>query len=163
MKRTTMGTAVGAVVAGFVANRILASRRRNLWPMSSITQDRRRPRWHVVTINRPPEEVAPGGRLPEPIAKLGDEVEVQVNRAVGNRGTALAARLRHEPTGVVGAAARVAGTDPRQRVRIALRESKQLLETGEILQPEKAATVKRTLTGLPVDFAVSRARGEGRL
>jgi hypothetical protein len=162
MKRTTMGV-VGAVAAGVVANRILSARRRNLWPMATVAQDRRRPRWHVVTINRPPEEVAPGGRLPEPIAKLGDEVEVQVNRAVGNRGTALAARLRREPTGVIGAVERVAGTDPRQRVRIALRESKQLLETGEILQPEKLGTVKRTLTGLPVDFAVSRARGEGRL
>jgi hypothetical protein len=162
MRLTTMGV-IGAAVAGVVVNRIMAARDRNLWPMSTITQDRRKPRWHVVTINKSPEEVAPGGRLPEPIAKLGDEVEVQVNPAVGNRGTALAARLRHEPTGVVATAERLAGTDPRQKVRIALRESKQLVETGEILQPEKASTVKRTLTGLPVDFAVSRARGEGRL
>ncbi|HEV7899100.1 MAG TPA: hypothetical protein VGP31_14795 [Planosporangium sp.] len=163
MRRITMGTVIGTAVAGVVANRILAARRRNLWPMSTVAQDRRRPRWHVVTVNRPPEEVAPGGRLPEPLAKLGDEVEVQVNRAVGNRGTALAARLRHEPTGVVGAAARIAGTDPRQAVRIALRESKMLLETGEILQPEKLGTVKPTLTGKPLDLVISRARGEGRL
>ncbi|GAA1819984.1 hypothetical protein GCM10009835_45390 [Planosporangium flavigriseum] len=154
---------IGAAVAGVVVNRIMSARNRNLWPMATIAQDRRHARWHVVTINKSPEEVAPGGRLPEPLAKLGDEVEVQVNRAVGDRGTALAARLRHEPTGVAATAARVAGTDPRQRVRVALRESKQLIETGEILQPEKVSTVKRTLTGLPVDFAVSRARGEGRL
>jgi hypothetical protein len=162
MKRTTMGV-VGAVAAGVVVNRILSARRRNLWPMATVAQDRRRPRWHVVTINRPPEEVAPGGRLPEPIAKLGDEVEVQVNRAVGNRGTALAARLRREPTGVTGAAARIRGTDPRQAVRQALRESKMLIETGEILQPDKPGTTKRTLTGRPLDLVVSRARGEGRL
>jgi hypothetical protein len=154
---------IGAAVAGVVARQIMAGRRRNLWPMSTITQDRRRPRWHVITINKSPEEVAPGGQLPEPLAKLGDEVEVQINRAVGDRGTALAARLRNEPSGVIGAAERIAGTDPRQKVRIALRESKQLIETGEILQPDKAGTVKRTITGLPVDFAISRARGEGRL
>jgi hypothetical protein len=162
MRLTTMGV-IGAAVAGVVARQVIAGRRRNLWPMSTITQDRRRPRWHVVTINRPPEEVAPGGRLPEPIAKLGDEVEVQVNRAVGDRGTALAARLRHEPTGVVSVAERVAGTDPRQRVRAALRESKMLIETGEILQPDKPGTTKPTLTGKPLDLAISRARGEGRL
>jgi hypothetical protein len=163
MNRTTMGAVVGAVVAGVVARQVLSARRRNRWPMSTFAQDRRRPRWHVVTINRPPNEVAPEGRLPEPIARLGDEVEVQVNRAVGNRGTALAARLRHEPTGVMGAASRIAGTDPRQAVRIALRESKQLIETGEILSPDKPGTVKRTITGRPLDLAISRARGEGRL
>jgi hypothetical protein len=150
-------------VAGVVANRVLSARQRTGRSPSTFAQDRRRPRWHVVTINRPPEEVAPGGRLPEPIAKLGDEVEVQVNRAVGDRGTALAARLRHEPSGIAGAAERLAGTDPRQAVRAALRESKMLLETGEILQPDKAGTTKRTLTGRPLDLAISRARGEGRL
>jgi hypothetical protein len=38
-----------------------------------------------------------------------------------------------------------------------------LLETGEILQPEKLGTVKPTLTGKPLDLVISRARGEGRL
>lgn len=162
MKRTTMGAIAGSVVAGVVATRVMA-RQRSRWPMTTRAQDRRRPRWHVVTINRPPEEVAPGGRLPEPIAKLGDEVEVQVNRAVGDRGTALAARLRREPSGIAGTASRITGTDPRQAVRAALRESKMLLETGEILQPDKPGTTKHTITGRPLDLAISRARGEGRL
>ncbi|NJC70489.1 hypothetical protein HC031_12315 [Planosporangium thailandense] len=162
MKRTTMGAVVGSVVAGAVATRFLSARQRK-WPMSTRAQDRRRPRWHVVTINRPPDEVAPGGRLPEPIAKLGDEVEVQVNRAVGDRGTALAARLRREPSGITGAASRLAGSDPLQAVRAALRESKMLLETGEILQADKPGTAKHTITGRPLDLAISRARGEGRL
>jgi hypothetical protein len=157
-----MGAAVGATVAAVAAGRILASRRRSRWPMTPAHRERR-PRWHVITINRPPDEVAPDGRLPEPLAKLGDEVEVQVHRAVGDRGTALAARLRHEPSGIVGTAERLAGSDPRQAVRAALRESKMLIETGEILQPDKPGTTKRTLTGRPLDLAISRARGEGRL
>ncbi|MGC9668386.1 hypothetical protein ACNTMW_17740 [Planosporangium sp. 12N6] len=160
MKRTTMSAVAGAVVAGIVVGRVLSARRRDPWSMAGIAQDRRRPRWHVVTINRPPDQVAPGGRLPEPIAQLGDDVEVQVNRAVGDRGTALAARLRREPAGIT---ARFAGTDPVYAVRRALRESKMLVETGEILQPDKPGATKRTLTGRPLDMAISRARGEGRL
>jgi hypothetical protein len=162
MKRITMGTAVGAAIAGVVAGQIVAARQRARWPVYTAGRDRR-PRWHVVTVNRPLEEVAPGGRLPEPLAKLGDSVEVQVHPAVGNRGTALAARLRREPSGLAGTAARITGSDPRQAVRTALRNSKQLIETGEILCPDRPGTTKRTLTGLPVDLAVSRARGEGRL
>jgi hypothetical protein len=164
MKRITMGAAVGAAVAGVVAGQVLAARQRARWPVTITGTVRdRRPRWHVITINRPMEQVAPGGQLPEPIAKLGDEVEVQVHPAVGNRGTALAARLRREPTGMTGLAARVTGDDPRQQVRTALRQSKQLVETGEILMPEPVGTTKRTFTGLPVELAARRAGGEGRL
>jgi hypothetical protein len=42
------------------------------------TANGHRVRWHTVTINRPPEEVAPDGRLPQPIAELGDQVEVEI-------------------------------------------------------------------------------------
>lgn len=50
-------------------------------------------RWHVVTVNRPPEEVSSEGRLPDPLAELGDKIEVQTRPAPGDRGTELAARL----------------------------------------------------------------------
>src|SRR5215208_5245471 len=63
-------------------------------------------RWHTVTVNRPPEEVAPEGRLPEPLAGLSDAVEVRFRPAPGGRGTELAARLRDDapagPGGAVG-------------------------------------------------------------
>jgi hypothetical protein len=162
MKRSMTGAAVAAAVAGVVGRRVLASRRGARWPMMT-TGLRRRPRWHVVTVNRPVDEVAPDGRIPEPLAKLGDEVEVQVHRAVGDRGTALAARLRREPSGIAGVTARLTGDDPRQALRAALRHAKQLAETGEILCPDQPGTTRRTLTGLPLELATRRAAGEGRL
>src|SRR5215208_6528896 len=98
-------------------------------------------RWHTVTVNRPPEEVAPGGR-----------------------GTEMAVRLRDDaPAGPSGAVARITGKDPRQEVRAALRQSKQLLETGEVLTPDEQPTARRTLRNLPLELATRRARGEGRL
>ena len=94
-------------------------------------------RWHTVTVNRPPEEVAPDGRLPEPLEALGDAVEVQIRPAPGGRGTEVAARLRGDvPSGLAAAAARIAGNDPRQDLRAALRQSRQLLETGEVLRAD---------------------------
>ena len=121
-------------------------------------------RWHTVTVNRPAEVVAPDGQLPEPLAGLGDAVEVQVRPAPGGRGTELAARPRTSaPSGLRGVVARAAGSDPRQAVRTALRQAKQLAETGEVLEPDKPPTTRRTLRNLPLELATRRARGEGRL
>jgi hypothetical protein len=121
-------------------------------------------RWHSVTVNRPPEEVAPEGRLPEPLATLGDAVEVRLRPAPGGRGTELAVRLGDgAPAGATGAVARAAGSDPRQQVRSALRQSRQLLETGEVLRADEPPTTRRTLRGLPLELATRRAGGEGRL
>jgi hypothetical protein len=121
-------------------------------------------RWRVVTINKSPMEVAPDGRLPEPLAAMGDEIEVQIRPAPGDKGTELAARLTHpEPSGAEGAAARAAGTDPRQKLRTALRDAKMLIETGEILQPDRPGSTHPSPLGLPVRMAVKRARGEGLL
>ena len=121
-------------------------------------------RWHTVTVNRPPEEVAPDGRLPEPLEALGDAVEVQIRPAPGGRGTEVAARLREgAPAGSGGVVARASGNDPRQDLRSALRQSRQLLETGEVLRADEPPTTRRTLRGLPLELATRRAGGEGRL
>jgi hypothetical protein len=121
-------------------------------------------RWLVVTVNRPPEEVTPDGRPPEPLARLGDDIEVQVRPAPGGRGTELAARPRTPaPSGAGGVVARVAGTDPRQEVRAALRDAKALIETGEVLQPDAPPTTRPTPAGKLLDLATRRAHGEGRL
>ncbi|HEV3465192.1 MAG TPA: hypothetical protein VG846_14580, partial [Actinomycetota bacterium] len=80
------------------------------------------------------------------------------------RGTELAARLRQRaPSGLGGVAARAAGNDPRQDLRSALRQARQLLETGEILQADRPTTTRRTLRNLPLELATRRAGGEGRL
>ena len=158
MNRTVSRVVVLAGVgAGVVVVRRMTGRRfDNGGPREA--QDR----WHTVTVNRPPEEVATDGRLPGPLAELSDAVEVQIRPAPGGRGTEVAARLRGEvPSGA--AAARVVGSDPRQDLRAALRQSRQLLETGEVLRADEQPTARRTLRGLPLDLATRRAGGEGRL
>lgn len=125
-----------------------------------------RSRWRSVTINKSLEEVMPDGRVPDPLAALGDRVEVQVREAPGDKGTELAARLRQpEPAGLGSVAARVSGDDPRQQVRAALRQAKQLIEVGEVLRvdPTPHGTRSATPTGKLVDLATRRAGGEGVL
>ncbi|MHA6793898.1 hypothetical protein ACVGVM_10380 [Pseudonocardia bannensis] len=67
------------------------------------------------------------------------------------------------PAGLSEATARLLGTDPRQAVRTALRHSKQLIETGEVLSPDKPGSTRLALTNLPLELATRRARAEGRL
>jgi hypothetical protein len=123
-------------------------------------------RWRSVTINKSPVEVMLAGRLPDPLLALGDRIEVQVRIAPGDKGTELAARLRQpEPRGVASVGARVSGDDPRQQVRAALRQAKQLIEVGEVLRvdPTPHGTRSATPTGKLVDLATRRAGGEGVL
>jgi len=108
----------------------------------------------------------PDNRVPAPLAELGDLVEVAVRQAPGGKGSELRARLRSsEPSGVPSAAARVSGDDPRQRVRAALREAKQLIEVGEVLRVDPNPHGRRTPTptGAIVEAATKRAGGEGLL
>lgn len=95
-------------------------------------------RWQVVTVDRPVEEVLPGGRLPEPLARLGDGVQVRLRTAPGDRGTELAVRA---PDGrFAGLAAHLVGDDPDQVLRAALREVRQRAEIGEPLRPDRPRT-----------------------
>ena len=149
----------GAGAGGLLAGRALVQGRRG-----SDGVDRR---WRVVTVYLAPDEVAPGGVLPGPLAELGDLVEVEVRPAPGGKGTELAARLREPASsgGLAGAAARLSGDDPRQDVRQALRRSKQLLEAGELLQvhPQPAGHRPSTPWGKAYDLVLSRAGREGVL
>jgi hypothetical protein len=160
----TRGAAVGvAAGAALGARRLLAARWRGSWPLG--TPDGRGQRvWHVVTVNCPPSEVGLEGRLPEPLAALGDRVEVRLRPAPGDRGTEIAARLRDgEPSGLGAVTARLAGDDPRWAVRRALRDAKQLLETGEILRPSQPPTAERTPLNRPLEYATRHGKEEGLL
>jgi hypothetical protein len=137
-----------AVVAGVGAG-VIAVRRITTRQLGNGTARQDRDRWHTLTVNRPPEEIAPEGRLSGPLAALGDGVEVRVRPAPGDRGTEVAARV----TGNVSV----------RRLREALRETRQLAETGEVLEPDKPPSTRRTLRNLPLELATRRARGEGRL
>ncbi|MEV8378820.1 hypothetical protein AB0P21_39145 [Kribbella sp. NPDC056861] len=159
MKRVVSMVLAGGVVGGAVVRRILQS------PRGSTDNESQR-RWLTVTINRPPEEVAPQGRWPDPITDLGDTVEVEVRAAPGGKGTELAVRLRHlRASGSDDAAARTEGETPQQAVRSALRQAKQLIEVGEVLRVDPAPHGKRRYTpgGLLLDAATRRAGQEGVL
>jgi hypothetical protein len=123
-------------------------------------------RWRSVTVNKPAAEVAPDGQLPEPLAALGDQVEVRITPAPDGKGTEIAARLvSPEPAGTAALPHRLAGRDPRQGVRSALRESKALIEVGEVLRMDPRPAGQRTSTpgGKLLDAVTKRARAEGML
>jgi hypothetical protein len=120
-------------------------------------------RWNVVTVNRPPQDVMPGGELPGPLAEMAGEIEVQVRPAPADKGTELAARITR-PTDGDGQGPDAKNTDDqRQRLRAALRHAKMMLETGEVLESDKPSTTRTTITNLPLEFALRRAQGWGRL
>jgi hypothetical protein len=158
VKRIILFTA-GAFAIAIVARRFVVSRQ----PSTSELEGSR---WRTVTILRTEGQIAPDGVLPQPLLMLGNLVDVKMSAAPGERGTELSARLREsEPHGVAGFVQRARGTDPRQAVRRALRESKQLLEAGEIIRGNPQAQGHRPATpgGGVVDLLARRADGEGVL
>ncbi|GAB3535002.1 hypothetical protein GCM10027403_11900 [Arthrobacter tecti] len=117
-----------------------------------------KPRWNSVTVDLSPEEIAPGGSYPDPLADLGDAVDIRMIPGPGSWGTELGARPK-------AGASRTSAANLKQDVRRALRQSKTLLEAGEILQDEPKPHGKRpaTPTGKLVDAWEKRAQGGGYL
>jgi hypothetical protein len=120
-------------------------------------------RWNVVTVNRPPQDVMPDGRLPGPLAEMADEIEVQVRPAPADKGSELAARITRPADGNGHGPDAKNADDQRERLRTALRHAKMILETGEVLESDKPSTTRTTITNLPLEFALRRAQGAGRL
>ncbi|MGC4791242.1 hypothetical protein ACLQ22_25845 [Micromonospora sp. DT178] len=136
-RRGRLAGATGAAFAVVAAGRALAVRRRgSAWPCAAGA-DPRPARWQVVTVDRAPGEVLPGGRWPEPLRRLGGAVQVELRPAPGCRGTELAARPVPGAAAPPGLAAHLVGDDPGLLVRRALREVKQLAETGEVLRADR--------------------------
>ncbi|PNV36235.1 hypothetical protein C1708_31225 [Streptomyces sp. DH-12] len=126
--------------------------------------DRAGDRWLTVTVNRPMEDVRQDGKLPEPLERLADRIEVRTQPAPGDRGTELAARLKDPvPPAATSVPSRLAGKDPRQEVRHALREAKAVLETGEVMLPDAPPTARPTPGGRLVGLFSRRSGGEGVL
>jgi hypothetical protein len=100
--------------------------------------------WLGVTVLRDLTDVE-NMQLPAPLAELGDEIEVRVRPAPGDRGTELAARLRDRSSSS-GKHSRLTGSDSQAQLRSALREAKQLIEVGEVLAVDPAPHGKRTPT-----------------
>jgi hypothetical protein len=159
--------AVAAVAAGTTAGLAVTRLRRSRARISAAGPSAGpRNRWRSVTVKKPVAEVTPDGKLPEPLAALGELVEVRVTPAPGGKGTEIAARLRApKPSGPAALLRRLAGSDPRQAVRSALRESKALIETGGALRVDPRPAGRRTPTpaGKLLDIVTGRARAEGML
>ena len=137
----------GLVVAASTAAGAVAVRR-----VLAARQDRRQAspaRRHVLTVFRPADEITAGG-LPEPLARLGDAVAVDLRPAPGGRGTEIAVRPL---TGDVDDGA----------VRRALRESRSLLEVGYVLHPDAPPTTEPTPLNKPLRTATAHGREGGLL
>jgi hypothetical protein len=157
MKSVLMGA---TALAGMGVVRWITSRR----PKDRPQDPRGIYRWLPITINRRPEDVAPDGLLPEPLAMLGDAIEVRIREAPGDKGTEIAARLRAPQEQASGeVTSRLTGDDPRQEVRRALRDTKSLIETGEVLRPDEPWATRPAPRGSLLDLVTPRTGGEGRL
>lgn len=165
MSWMTRGAAVAVAAAGGLAvRRVVSARASGGWPPARSGGGDTSGRWHAITVNRPPDEVAPGGELPEPLRAMGDAIEVRIKEAPGGRGTELHARLvEGEPSGLGSVAARFGHDDKRRELRSALRRTRSIIETGYVLSPDKPATTKRTLLNRPLELATRHGREEGLL
>jgi hypothetical protein len=150
---------VASIAAVTIVGAVVVSRRRS-------QQEPGLGRWRVVTVYRPQDEIAPAGQFPQPLAELGELVEIRMTDAPGGKGTELAARPRPgESAGALAALGRATGNDPRQAVRRALRESKQLLEAGEVIRvnPKPEGHRPASPAGKLTDLVARRSMGEGVL
>ncbi len=109
--------------------------------------------WKAVTVLADAEALRPGGRYPEPLAALADRLEIALRPAGRDRGTEVHARFRpgEHP-------------DP-EALRVALRDTKSLVETGIVQRadPVPHGVRKPTPFGIGQDAIESRSKGMGLL
>ncbi|MFC8342282.1 hypothetical protein [Streptomyces sp. NPDC057280] len=137
-----------------------------VWRSRSARRPDRRAddRWLTVTVNLPAADVGAEGKLPPPLDDLAERIDVQIRPAPGDRGTELAARFKaFVPAASASVPARLAGQDPRQELRRALRDAKSLLEAAEVLRPDAPPTTRSTPGGKLVGVFTRRSGGEGVL
>ncbi|MFP5071258.1 hypothetical protein ACLFMI_16560 [Pseudonocardia nantongensis] len=111
-------------------------------------------RWLVVTVYRKPEDVQTQVDGSGPLSRMRSEIELTVRPAPGDKGAELAAR----PTAPDGGS-----VDMRRRLRAALRETKSILECGEVVEPSRPGSSHPGLAGQLLRAVTARAWGEGRL
>jgi hypothetical protein len=130
-----------------------------LVPGRASKAEREGHRWLVVTVEGDPAQITPGGKLPTPLAELRSSVEVEVRSAPGSWDTEIFARP------AFASASTVADRQLRGRLRSALRQTKQLLEVGEVLIAEPRPEGRRpaTVAGKLVDHAERTADEKGVL
>ncbi|QWS32711.1 hypothetical protein [Curtobacterium aetherium] len=147
-----VGIGVAGVAAGLVARSLVKKERQ------SDGEGAHPEGWKAVTVLGEADEFHSGGGYPEPLQHLAGSLEIRVDPAPGDEGFEVHARIRE------GADVDVDG-DPDAALRTALRDAKQLFETGEVLRatPRPHGDRPHTLLGSAVDAAEDDAKGEGVL
>ncbi|MEU8240844.1 hypothetical protein AB0C07_21585 [Actinoplanes missouriensis] len=107
-------------------------------------------RRHVITIYRPLSELE-SEQLPGSLREITGDAEITLRPAPGDRGTEIAVRIPEGSTITEG------------QVRAALRETRSLLETGDVLLPSGPPTTVTTLTNRPLQTATRHGREGGLL
>lgn len=151
--KTTVAVGAVSIAAGLVARSLVRERH------DSEGDGRHPDGWKAVTILGDAGEFA--NAYPAPLQRIADAVEIRVQSAPGDKGFEVHARVRDGDE-----AARALGDqDPDQALRTALRDAKQLFETGEVLRAKPRPHGHRppTLLGGVVDKAEDDAKGEGVL
>ncbi|MET0590828.1 MAG: hypothetical protein ABWZ77_06595 [Naasia sp.] len=153
MKTTVAAGAAGvaAVAVGLVARTVVRGRQ-------ETDGDGRHPDgWKAVTIFGDAAEFDVDG-YPAPLQRIVDGIEIRIDPAPGDKGFEVHARVRE------GADLGIDG-DPEKALREALRDAKQLFETGELLRSTPRPHGERPATplGKAVDKAEDDAKGGGVL
>ncbi|MFC3740884.1 hypothetical protein [Paractinoplanes deccanensis] len=102
-------------------------------------------RTHVVTVHRPLSEI------PGSLEELAKSVEISLAPAPGDRGTEISVRIP-EGSPVTDA-----------EVRRALRETRSLVEVGDVLLPSGPPTTEKTPLNRPLRTATEHGREGGLL
>jgi hypothetical protein len=137
MNRAVLAAAAAAAL-GSTTYRIISRRR-----SGGASTGRR----HVITVNRPLAEIAEV--LPEPLTAFDGALEVQLRPAPADRGTEIFVRA-------------VDGAVSDGDIRRLLRESRSLLEVGDVLQPG-GPTTTATALNRPLRTATRNGREGGLL
>ncbi len=97
--------------------------------------------WEAETIEDRPNELIAWRSLPD--ATIPNSGSVRFKDAPGNRGTEIHVDLRYQPPGgkLGSLIAKLFGEEPEQQVKGDLRRFKQVMETGEIVHSDSAASI----------------------
>jgi hypothetical protein len=154
--KTAVAVGAAGVAVGLVARTLVRTR-------ADTDGDGRHPEgWKAVTVLGDPAdfERAEGG-FPAPLGRLADVLEIRLDPAPGDKGFEVHARLREG----ADAKALIGDDDPDKAIRVALRDAKQVFETGEVLRatPRPHGHRPSTPFGAAVDKAEEEAKGGGVL
>ncbi|MCS5714609.1 hypothetical protein NVV95_08590 [Herbiconiux sp. CPCC 205716] len=151
--KTAVAVGAAGIAAGVVARALVKKK-------SESDGDGRHPDgWKAVTVLGESAEFERGG-YPEPLQRIAGTLEIRLQPAPGDKGFEVHARVKDDAD-----TTSFGEDEPDQALRTALRDAKQLFETGEVLRavPRPHGERPTTLLGAAVDKAEDDAKGEGVL